>query len=86
MDEIQKVIDALENSEWDWRTVDGIAEDTGLSVERVGEIIISLDDKVIRSSIPDEKGRALYTTRKHYKKTQSIFRQALNSASGSVNS
>jgi predicted transcriptional regulator len=81
MDEVERVIKALENPNYDWRTMDGVAKETKLSRERVFEIIESLSDIVIRSSVPDEKGRDLYSTRKHYSKTQSLVSQVLSASS-----
>ena len=66
------VIKALEDPNWDWRTVEGVAESTGLSEERVQEVLES-SAAVIRSSVPDERGRPLYTTRKHYKNRRSFL-------------
>lgn len=63
---------ALEDPAWDWRTVPGVAKSTGLPPERI-EDVLSSSNAVIRSTIPDERGRALFTTRDHYKKRRSFF-------------
>ena len=58
-----QVIAALENDKWDYRTVQGIASDLHVSVEKVKAIVAS--DTAIRQSIMrDNKGRRLYTTKK----------------------
>jgi len=84
MDDTQGVITALENPDWDWRTIEGVAKDTKLPPERVIQIIESLPDVVIRSKIPDNRGRDLYTTRKHYSETQSLFSRILSASSDSI--
>ena len=75
------MIGALEDERYDWRTVDGVSEQTGMPSPRVQEILKKLESEVVRSSIPDELGRALYTTRKHYRETHGLwdrFRSALS--------
>jgi hypothetical protein len=66
------VLKALEDPDWDWRTVEGVAQSTGLPVKRVQEVLES-SAAVMRSSVPDERGRPLYTTREHYRKRRSFF-------------
>jgi hypothetical protein len=66
------VAKALEDPNWDWRTVKGVADDTGLTEERVRALLES-STSVLRSSVPDKKGRSLYTTRQHYKKRRSFL-------------
>lgn len=73
MDHKTLVLKALEDSRWDWRTVDGVSRDTGLSPAEVIEILESSTDEVIRSRIGDRQGRTLYTTRRHYSATQSFL-------------
>jgi hypothetical protein len=66
------VAKALEDPNWDWRTVKGVAHDTGLTEERVRELLES-SMSVLRSSVPDKEGRSLYTTRQHYKRRRSFL-------------
>jgi hypothetical protein len=66
------VMKALEDPEWDWRTVAGVAEETGLPKGKVRELLES-STSVIRSSVPDNEGRSLYTTRQHYKARRSFL-------------
>lgn len=67
------VLKALEDPRWDWRTVDGVAQETGLSEDEVLEIIESSPDEVLRSRTPDNRGRALYTSRRHYAKRRGFL-------------
>lgn len=41
-----KVFSALDNPEWEWRTVDGIAKETGLDAKEVFETLIRHSDLV----------------------------------------
>lgn len=66
------VMKALEDPNWDWRTVKGVADDTGLPEDKVRELLES-STSVIRSSVPDKEGRSLYTTRQHYKRRRSFL-------------
>ncbi len=66
------VAKALEDPHWDWRTVKGVANDTGLTEEKVRGLLESMTS-VLRSSVPDKEGRSLYTTRQHYKKRRSFL-------------
>jgi hypothetical protein len=65
-DERQRVLKALENPDYEWRTVDGIVGETGLSPEKVQLILSQSSDDVVRSSQADSKGRPLFTTRHRY--------------------
>lgn len=84
MNDTEIIIEALENPNYDWRTIEGIVKDTKLSLEKINDIIKILDKKIIRSSIPDEKGHPLYTTRKHYKETHGIFSRIGNVVANQV--
>jgi len=65
---INQVIMALENPNYDWRTIEGVSKETHLSLKEVQEILRKLGRQVIQSSIPDKRGRPLYTTREHYQR------------------
>ena len=71
MDDRERVLAALANPAYSWRTSEGVSKDTGLDPAIVLTIIEGMPDLVIRSRIPDEQGRALYATREHYKRTHS---------------
>lgn len=66
------VENALEDPSWDWRTIKGVADDTGLPEEKVRELLES-SRSVLRSSVPDKEGRSLYTTRQHYKRRRTFL-------------
>ncbi len=62
-----KVISALEDNKYKWRTVRGVANSTDLTEEEVLSVIKENEDLIVRSSVCSTSGDALYTTRKHYK-------------------
>ena len=66
------VTKALEDPNWDWRTVRGVVQSTGLSEERVRELLES-STSMLRSILPGKGGKTLYTTRQHYKKRRSFL-------------
>jgi hypothetical protein len=78
------VIRALEDPRYEWRTVEGLAEQTGLSATNLRQILEELNGEIIRSSVPDESGRALYTTRRHYRQTQGLGTRILSALSDKV--
>jgi hypothetical protein len=78
------VVRALEDPNYEWRTVEGVAEQTGLEEANVRETFEELNGEIIRSSVPDESGRNLYTTRKHYRQTQGLGTRILSALSDKV--
>lgn len=59
----QGVLAALRDARWDLRTAEGIAGETGLSVDEVNECLATHASEVRRSLLLDREGRALYTSR-----------------------
>jgi hypothetical protein len=78
------VVRALEDPNYEWRTVEGVAEQTGLAAANVRQMLEELNGEIIRSSVPDESGRSLYTTRKHYRETQGLGTRILSALSDKV--
>ncbi len=76
----QSVVRALENPKWDWRTIGGISEETGIDAHQVALILTFLPNMVdiVQSSVPDKQGRPLFTTRNHYNKRQNIANRILS--------
>ena len=77
----ERVIAALEDDRFRWRTVRGIVAQTSLSTETVLEALAKLtaNEKVIRSLQPSRDGEDLYTTRDHYRRSAS-FTERLSAA------
>lgn len=65
----EKVFNALENPKYKWRTLKGIAKETGLDFGQVYEAIHSLikQDKAIFMSKVTAEGDVLYTSWDRYK-------------------
>ena len=61
-----RVLKALENPNYKWRTINGVAKETGLNPELVQNVINSNSDMIVRSSVQSTEGEDLYTTRKHF--------------------
>ena len=82
----QKVVRALENPKWDWRTIDGISEETGIDPHQVALILTFFPNVVdiVQSSVPDKRGRTLYTTRNHYNQRQTIANRILSAFSDRI--
>ncbi|PMU11716.1 MULTISPECIES: hypothetical protein [unclassified Pseudomonas] len=76
--ETQMVISALNETKYKWRTISGISRETGVSGEKIEEIITNNSDQIVQSSALTPKGEALYTTReKHHKETSTWSRIGL---------
>lgn len=82
LDPSELVLKALEDARFVWRTVSGLAADTGLSEAAVTSALSELpSDVLLATSGP--KGR-LYTTRSHYSETQSPWGKFLSAVSGEL--
>ncbi len=58
-----KVRAALSDPRWDFRTVDGLARETGLGASDILGLLEAHRHEVRRAVSRDRKGRALYTTK-----------------------
>ena len=61
-DAVSSVRRALENPEWDFRTVEGISNETGLPVSTIEEVLKENPGLFRKSHATDRAGRALFTT------------------------
>jgi hypothetical protein len=77
----QKVVSALENPKWDWRTIVGISEETGIEPTQVSSILKALPNVV---QTTDKSGRPLFSTRNHYDKRQNIANRILSAFSDRI--
>jgi hypothetical protein len=53
----EKIEEALRSPEWDFRTIDGLAEETGLAPEEIRTLINRHSARVRVSNVPDMQGR-----------------------------
>ena len=74
----RRILTALENPEYNWRTVEGISNETGLGQSEVAEILSSLSDQIVQSSLPNKKGQVLFTTRRQYYRSRSLAERLLS--------
>lgn len=73
---VSEVLKALENPRFRWRTVNGVAADTGIPDQTVQQILQELPSAdIVRT--PSAKGR-LYTTRRHYDNTRTLTSRLLS--------
>jgi hypothetical protein len=72
--EEDKIIEALRNQQWDYRTAEGIAKEIGLPVDTVRAFLESRKDIVWKSSIPDRRGRDLYTLIERHPQSKDFWR------------
>ncbi len=72
-EEWEKVRRALENPRYKWRTVEGIARETGHDFITVVSSLTAHADQILKSSIPAKDGRDLFTTREHYRAKSTLW-------------
>jgi hypothetical protein len=78
------VVRALENPKYNWRTIEGISEETGIDAHQVALIIQFLPNKVDLVQSSDRSGRQLFTTRNHYNRTQNVLNRILSTFSDRI--
>jgi hypothetical protein len=71
------VTKALEDEQYDWRTIPGLARSLNVSEKDITRVLNSVPDQIVRTTADD--GRFLFTARSHYEKTHG-FRDKLLSA------
>ncbi|MBY6108282.1 hypothetical protein KUW19_17615 [Ferrimonas balearica] len=70
-----KVLTALKNEKYQWRTVRGIARESGVPKETVYSIIMENGNEIVRSSSKAESGESLFMSRERYRETNSPLRR-----------
>ena len=71
---LERVIAALQDSPHKWRTVRGVARDSGLSMHEVVKILARSPD-ILRSRKPNRHGQALFTTRAKFRERTPLSRR-----------
>jgi hypothetical protein len=70
---------ALSSDRYDWRSIDGIAEETGLDKLAVSTILeTQLGNTVVRSVDKNQPGTFLYATRDRYNKIRGPWNRVLS--------
>ena len=73
------VWNALNSDRYDWRSVDGLAEETGLDKLAVSTILEKqLGDAVVRAVDKNQPGTFLYATRDRYNKIRGPWNRVLS--------
>ena len=72
-DKTEKVIQALENPKYTWRTIRGITLETGLEPSVVESNISANGHIIIKSSSHNQNGEELFASRKVYRERVSPF-------------
>lgn len=73
------VLDALRDGRYDWRSANGISQETKIPMHEVIAILENdLGDAVVRSFDQDYPDRYFYTTRDHYKQIRGTWHQFLS--------
>lgn len=58
-----EVFAALDNDNFEWRTINGIAKETGLSTDVIANVIYSNGSSIVKSSAVNQYGDSLYSLR-----------------------
>lgn len=75
----EAVLTALTKSQYTWRTVSGLAHDTGLEPEQVRYVLEhDLGDEVLRAASRDAHGRELYASKTKYDQARSFGSKVLS--------
>ena len=78
-----KVLEALSNPNYVWRTLGGLEKETELPKDVLLQVLEGMrDDSLVTSR--GRNGNIVYTTRDHYNKTQSIFGKIVSALSGEI--
>jgi len=64
---------ALENPQYKWRTIDGVAKETGVAIPTIHRVINKLGEQVVKSHVPSTTGDDLFTTRRHLRQSESLI-------------
>ncbi len=85
-DPVKLVLQALEDTRYEWRTIHGISKSTNLSYEEIEKTLLNpmLGSLFVQSASVDPLGRALYTTRERYKARSTVWSRMRDALSGSI--
>lgn len=79
---VDRVLAALGNDKFKWRTVRGIAKEAEMREDEVRLVLKLKEDEVVQSSIPSTKGEDLFTLRETFASNSSIGTQLLGAFKG----
>ena len=73
--EDERLKKAFENPDYKWRTVRGVAKETGVSKDSVEGYLSTHGDHIVKSSSRNKKGEPLYTSRKSYRAKAGVLKR-----------
>jgi hypothetical protein len=76
------VVKALEDSRYDWRTLEGLVRSVGRRDAEILQILNSMPDQIVRATTAD--GRTVFTTRNHYEQTHGFGDRLLSALADKV--
>jgi hypothetical protein len=76
-DETELVLKALSNPKYQWRTVAGIAKETGLDPDIVTDVLGRLKDRMVRSTRSTKDGQEVFATRERFRQFASPWTKIL---------
>lgn len=79
----QRVLDAMENSPYKWRTVRGIASELATGASDIEDVLTN-SGSFVRAQLPNEKGEALYSTVGRYKRDTPFLGRLFGAAANTV--
>jgi len=82
-DDEERIISAIEKSNFKWRTVEGIVKDSRLPIKTVEETMDN-SEKILRSSKTNKEGHSLYTTRDKYRDVTPLRRRFISAITNKV--
>lgn len=80
----ERVFEALNNPRFEWRTIPGIAQETGLDSETIEKVLSESKNQVVRSSRVTKDGCELFTTRLHFREFASPWTRLIGALKNRV--
>jgi hypothetical protein len=74
---LQRITRAIADSKFRWRTLRGIAKDSGVPVPQVSELL-ERSDAFIRARTANKSGQPLYTTKDKHRTETSVGQRVIN--------
>ena len=83
-EEISRMIKALSNPKYKWRTVAGLHRETGISIPRIKRFL-ETGDGIVESSYLSTDGRRLFATRRNFEERASFLEVLVGALANRVN-
>lgn len=81
-----RIFEALEDPQWEWRTLGALSRASGLGEQEVRSILAKYPVLVRKSLLPSEKGEDLYTLQQAYFERKSLLGKSWGFLSSSSSS